>query len=82
MTPEVLEAVKEVASWYPLPESALNQCAAAREHLVEKLRHLGFTDFQLLEVRGPVGTTRPHPNLQAGHSAGKMPVLRLIIRGS
>ena len=65
--PEVRLAVDKVASWYPSPEVALNQCAAAREHLTEKLGHLGITDLQLIEVRGPVGATRPHPNLQAGH---------------
>jgi hypothetical protein len=59
--------VEEVAGWRPSAERALHQCAAARDQLLDKLRHLGITDVQSIEVSGPIGSTRPHPDLHPAH---------------
>lgn len=65
--PAVRAAVEEVAGWCSSTEKALNQCARAREALIDKLQALGVTNVQRIELRGPIGNTRPHPNLHPGH---------------
>ena len=64
---EALAAVEEVAWWHRSPDKALNQCAVAREQLIDKLVLLGIEDLQRIEVGGPIGSTHPHPDVPPAH---------------
>lgn len=37
------------------------------EQLVDRLVLLGIKDFQRIEVSGPIGSTRPHPDADPAH---------------
>jgi hypothetical protein len=67
-----LAAVLAVAAWYRSPEKALNQCSAAREQLIDKLLPLGIDDLQRIEVSGPIGSTRPHPDIHPAHQVPRV----------
>ena len=62
-----MSAVKVVAQRRPTPAQARHQCSNARGELTGMLDDLGITDYRLIEVEGPRGSTRPIADLHPAH---------------
>ena len=60
-------AVEVVARRRPTSESARHQCSVARGELIGMLDDLGITDYRLIEVERPRGSTRPIFDLHPAH---------------